>query len=366
MEELTPQVKLIYDCLLQEIQHSPVGVPVSSMAELRSKFNVGQLTVQRAYDALEAMGRIKRIPRKGVFVDNPVETGEIAIVISQSVLQPGESHYYSQTVAALVAEISSQSRNLQVRLHVFKDLDVKIKDDINSLAGFSMDKHASFLGLDDIETLRRLRGVIVFHTIGKLHDKLIERGIPVFYLEPEHSPYVAWDKDYFYRKVLEYAVSAGLRDVCFFGFSGWTAEPKRKIKKFEDLMKEYGLVPNPNWNIFLPHRMLEQVGYEMFNRLWDIPQKPQLIIAIDDIACVGLLKAVNKRKLDIPRDFRLLTWANANNLFPYSKEISRYEVDGFLQASKTVELMLKQLENGTIDEHENVLLKPVFIEGETL
>lgn len=358
MENLTTKVKLVYDFLSLEVQRLPVGMLLPSVTQIRNRLNVSQASVQRAFDILETMGKIKRVPGKGVFVDNPADVGEIAIVITPARLRPEESLYYSRMVAALAAEISCQTKNLHVRLHLGKDME---------LHEYTSEKYAASLGLMDRDTLLRLRGVITFVPLGELQNNLNSRGIPVCTVgaDTKCSPRVCWNMESFWRGSLAYAVSRGLKNVSFFGYDGWTLNPERRITQLECLMKEYGFEPHPEWRVYVEKRMSEDVGYSLFHRLWESPSKPQLLIALDDVACAGMLKAVNEKGLKIPEDFQLITFANKGMRFPYNREITHYEVDSSLHAKKAVEMILGLLEKGVADKPKNVILEPTFIQGQT-
>jgi DNA-binding LacI/PurR family transcriptional regulator len=336
-----------------------VGNPLPSVADIQREKSFSLGTISAAYDELEAMGRIKRIQGKGVFVDDPAGTGEIAIVIASRALQPDASLFYPRSISALAAEISAQTTGLQVRMHMGADFEIE---------DFTEDKFAKSLALDDRETLLRLRGVIAFHPIGSLKNDLVARGIPVCFINGQSNdcrPSVVWDYEHFIRESLNYSASLGVKKLCFFGFEGWTRNPQAAIASVENLMREYGFNPNPNWHLYLKKRMSEAVGYELFNRLWANSQKPEMIISLDDMAATGLFRAANEKGLDIPRDFRFITLANRGVQFPHNKHVTRYQVDSSLQAKTAVDIVLHQLKTDTAGKADVVKLDPVFFEGQT-
>src|SRR5687768_4902740 len=89
------------------------------MPELRRELEISQLTLERAYETLEARGLIERIKGKGVFVADRLRTGEFAIVARPAILwAQNPAPFFRAVIGSLITSLQAENPHWQVGLHM--------------------------------------------------------------------------------------------------------------------------------------------------------------------------------------------------------------------------------------------------------
>lgn len=363
VEKISPKVKEVFHVLRGRIKTMPVGVPLPTFSELKGVLNVGQLTIQRAYDMLEVQGYIDRKVGKGVFVADRTQTGEFAIVILPEMLGPPASPYYALTCNALVEMVHERRPSTNIKMHFGK------VDAINH----------QFIPPQDLihpNIAAKLRGVFSFHPLceeghEEVGQELSRLGVPVITmgekgrLSGDYS--VAFDSEDSVRQYLTALAQAGCKTIGILGkvsFGNKTTFPW--IKPDLEAAKSLGLELRPEW---IPiskclSEITDKIGYEQFLQLWKRNEKPDGIIVLDDVVCRGVLRGCLQLGVDLPGDIQLITHANKRVELPYHKSITRLEFDAEEQARHAVDIARNLLQGNTV-EVRKILVPGKLILGDT-
>src|SRR5436190_336805 len=176
------RVGLAYAAIEERIRTLTPGRTLPTMPELRRELSVSQLTLERAYEALEARGLIERKKGRGVYVADRLQTGEFAIVVRPALIGAHSHPYYRSLSQSLIEWLQSENPAWQVRMHVGKHTP-------------SDEQFPATLDLLDPAVLPRLRGVFSLHALHELGPKLERTGVPLLYVgNPRGRNSVALDQ----------------------------------------------------------------------------------------------------------------------------------------------------------------------------
>lgn len=352
---VSPQVDKALAYLSDQIHDLPVGMPLPSIGEIRRELGISQLSVQKACDLLELRGRIIRKPRKGIFVSDPTQTGEIAIVVKPEELVPSASPYYALACNALCQVIHEHRPRMEVRMHIGKPAMGR--------------QFVTTLDLTHHDVVPRLRGVFSFVPLEEVGRELEDLGIPVVALGHSFEKYsVSFDSKISSRQYMETLARAGCRSAGILGITTWWDNDASHewLERGCNAAAAAGLEIRPEW---MPvtrevHNLTGRIGYEQFMELWKQPEKPDGIIVIDDITCRGVLQGCLQQGVDLPGDLQLITHANEGVEFYYHKSLTRVEFDAQKQVHHAVEMMF-QLLQGREPNERNKIVPGKLILGDT-
>jgi DNA-binding LacI/PurR family transcriptional regulator len=332
---LSSTTRKTLDYLSEQIRDLSIGAPLPSVGEIRKALNVGQLPIQRACDLLEAQGKIVRKRRKGVFVSDHTQSGEIVIVVRPVLFGPFASPYYAFACDALVEMIHEQRPHVEVRIHPGRPTA-------------NEREYAQTLDLTKPEIAAKLRGVFSFHPLFEVSQKLRELDVPVILMEniqcckDEYS--VSFDERDTVRQYMVTLAQAGCKSVGVLGMALCDeGAPAHWLKPIVEAAQIEGLAIISEWTPMAKGKVTAQVGYEQFLHLWNLSEKPDGIIVTDDVACRGVLRGCLHLGVDLPNDIQLITHSNKGVEFPYHKSLTRIEFDAREQVRHGVDLALKLL-----------------------
>jgi len=350
-EALSLRVRTTCDQLQARIRHLPAGMPLPTMPELRRELSVSQVTLERAYEQLEARGLIWRKKGKGVFVADRLQTGEFAIVLRPALLGSDASPYYRTVSSHVIRLLHDHNPRWQVRMHVGQ----------HTATG---PEFPPTLDLLDPDVLPRLRGVVSFHRLGAIGESLERAGVPITYIgEFAGHTCAAFDQHGdFLREAMRHLRDAGCRSIGSVIYS--RPLNGRFIQAFIAHASSVGLACRPEWLDQTDTCASERTGYEGFVRLWSREPRPDAILMGDDVMCNGALRATLRLGLRMPRNLRLVTFVSRGIDLAYHLPVSRVEYDMQELAERVVELMLRRVRGENVTR-EAVLLTGRMIKGST-
>ncbi|MCT9080608.1 LacI family DNA-binding transcriptional regulator [Streptomyces fulvoviolaceus] len=159
----------------------------------------------------------------------------------------------------------------------------------------------------------RVDGLVV---VGTLPDQAalgaVAERIPVVVAgareqAPPGVDVVAGDDGTGARLVTEHLIGLGHRRIAHIAGYGAVGELRRR--SFEATMRAHGLVDE---ELVEPSDMTEEGGYRTTVRLLSRPDRPTAVFAVNDMASVGALSAVEELGLRVPHDVSVVGYDNTN------------------------------------------------------
>ncbi|MCF7853843.1 MAG: substrate-binding domain-containing protein [Candidatus Pacebacteria bacterium] len=330
----TPKQKTSYTTihkqLRREIESDYVpGQMLASENTLASRFSVSRLTIRRALAVLRDEGLVQSYHGRGTVVADRLSTGEMAIVLSDAMLEPNGSRYYSMVTARINESIRNKHPRMRVRTHI----EPYTKDPRN---------FPKELTLMEPDVLRTLRGVFTFNPLYQLEDELKAANVPVVTMGKAGTHRITYDRRQFMELAARHIADAGARTIGII----WTtflkeieSEEDNFLLIFRDTIGKLGLQTKPQWCVCHEGHIAESDGYDRFLNYWKMPEKPAALIVTDDVLCAGVLRATLKLGLSLPKDIKCLTLSNAGVTLPYHKPVTSVNVSPEEMAKRAVSIM---------------------------
>jgi hypothetical protein len=333
-------------------QFSP-GDMLPSENELVKRYAANRGTIRQSLDLLVREGLIRRYNGRGTVVVDRLATGECAIVLRPHLFGPHASPFYSLVSRAIMESIGTRHPQWNVRMHMGK-------------ATPTGREFAYTLDLMKPQVLPHLRGVFSFHTLYELESELAAANIPLVILggSGKHWGFFAL------RSLFDEGV-AHLREVgCRSVGAVWVSGKRESTPKdphaalVADLLKSTTLECRPEWAQPYLGDATEHAGYESLMRLWQLDSRPESLLVVDDVICRGVLRAALHLGIDIPRQLRLVTFANRGVDLPYHKPVTRVEYDPAELVREAVDMM-EVLQRGKEPERRVIEVPGKLVQGET-
>jgi len=355
-----PRYLSLADDMRKEIATLNVGQMLSPERELAKQYSTSYTTIRRVLGVLEDEGLLLTYHGRGRVVLDPLLQGEFAIVVLSELMRANHSLFYRETAMCLSEKIQRYPGvEWSSRLHL----------------GGLAEKDKVFpatLDLLEPDVIKKLRGIFTFHSLEKqIKKELEQKRIPVVQFgEDAHyaDVSVAPQRDLFFRESLHYLRDIGCKTVGL--LLGWNrrekhmSEPKNE-HFFTKHAIETGLSIQEKWI----HRDFfgdspERYGYECFMKLWENGSKPEAFIIDDDIVACGVFRAILHKRIRVPEQIRLITFANKGADLHYHRPVTRYEFDIREVVDTAFDAMVKLL-SGQDLEYNVVCVPGKLIKGQT-
>lgn len=129
-----------------------------------------------------------------------------------------------------------------------------------------------------------------------------------------------------------------------------------------DALRAHGVTPEPDLVVFGSFR--EQGGYDAMRALLALPEPPTAVFAVNDLAALGALRAINAAGLRIPQDLSVVGF---NDLFhtPFiTPQLTTIQVPDREMGARAVERLLAMIIDGAWPERP-LLLDLSLVERES-
>lgn len=327
------------------------GDMLPSENDLVKRYAVHRGTIRQSLDILAREGLIHRHHGRGSVVADRLATGDCAIVVRPQLLDPLVSPFYNLASTAIMRRVGARHPLWNMRMHVGKETPTG-------------EEFPGTLDLLDPNVLGTLRGVFSFHALWELEPKLWAANVPVVVLGTFGTYVVTFSMESFFAESVAHLRAVGCRSVGAI----WNCEPATLKGHPHAALIAKVLKPSlkyrPEWVQPYMGGCTELAGYESLMRLWSSGSRPDSILVLDDVVCRGVLRAALQLGIDIPRQLRLITWANRGVELPYHKPVTRVEFDPAELAREAVEMM-EVLQSGKEPPQRIITLSGKLAKGES-
>lgn len=358
---LSPKARQAYQFLNGLAKQKKTGEKFPTVPELMKKLSVSQVTIQSAYNVLEAEGIIERKGRGGIVIRDRLATGEFAIVTKPSLLNPDKAPFFPLAIKLLTEKIHEQHEDYKVKLHMGKQTSTGAE-------------FPSTLDINDPYILAGLRGVFSFAPLYELEERLNQSNVPLVELGTESKlsycvNFEPWPE--LIKQAVEYLSKIGCQSAGLI----WPRAGFRNIEKHEDcaailteLCRNTSIKCDPAWMkpILLHEQELfnEKDAFEFMRNLWQMRQRPEAVIVCDEIYCRGALMAISSLGLKMPQDIKLITQNTHGLSLPYHMPVTRIEYNAEELAIQAVKTMMNLI-NGIAQEEKNIRIPGTLQIGTT-
>lgn len=281
------------------------GTRIPSCQALAAELGTNAATVHKALRPLTREGFLRARRLHGTYVCAPPNRLTRVDIYIGGNLQGEELGFYRESHRLLISEFSREN------IQVVDWMETRPYDPQTSGATLRQ-----LLTAIEKKTVQALIVLLANETETRILEQV---GIPVSFLGPTGAPgTIAIDTEGWLRAGLENLRQNGCRTVGFICgstegrtvFRGPDAQPETIRARFNQLVRETGLVARDEWFRAPkdPPTQRQQFGYDEFNRLWDQPERPAGLIVSADNEARGVVTAILERSIQVPSELDLVLW----------------------------------------------------------
>ncbi len=160
----------------------------------------------------------------------------------------------------------------------------------------------------------------------------------------------------------EYLISCGYNDFAFIGGKKTDYISMQRLKGFLGAMHSYGYVIAPDKIQYTDSSKEE--SYQVTLKLLELKKPPRVIVCENNTIALGTVKALEKMKLEIPKDIAFLTF----DIYPYSEIIDPkptvIDINVYDMGVQAGSMLFRKLENPSLQIQTYTTL-PVVNVGRT-
>ena len=317
------------------------GTAIPPERQLCSLYGVSITTVRQAVLDLAEKGMVERAVGRGTFVLAPRPRGlRIGLLSTHDLLISQES--MTPIVAAMQEATGVAGSSL---LHIHQDAP-------GPMAGF----------LADVLRRREADALILF-THQPLHTEdvieLAASGVPyiVFnrYLDDREINCLVIDDREATERAVEYLFKLGHRRIVHVAGQQHITIGRDRAAGYRAAMRRYGLGPwviDAGWTV--------EAGYAAAEVILRAPKRPTAVVASGDTAAIGVLHAVRRAGLEVPRDLSVMGFANLPGSDLVDPPLTTMGYDRPAIGRETIAALLRMTEQGA--GVGRVVVPAVFIE----
>ena len=350
---LTETKKLKYWVLIEHLRDQIAqrelapGDRVPSLAEMQLQFHVSRGTVEKAYALLEREGLLVREQGSGTFVAEPAKhsaTGILGLIMhakTPDVTAPYTLH--------LLAGIRREAERRNLKIHWLNSQDEKniSREQMDAVLLYCHPTEALALGLP-----ADMPQVLLFH-----HS-------PDF-------PCVCADDSTGIQLAIQHLSGLGHRNICYIARSEIDSPSKQRVAGYRAAVKQAGgLLNAENIRFLIDDRALSfRKAGEMTMRTWLQEGWSQLnctaIVAHNDDAAIGIIKALTKYGLRVPEDVSVMGFDGTETGELCTPPLTSIKVPLEEIGEQAVKVLLEQIANGVPSAPSKIMLPAQLKLGES-
>jgi DNA-binding LacI/PurR family transcriptional regulator len=294
--------------MIQDGELTP-GMKLPPTRSLATQLSVDPTAVHRSLAKLVKEGLLLRTPRVGTFVaEPPADLQRLAFYY-----RPIVSGYFSNFERAVLTEVTRLGHKQGFSVEVFNDsrkYEISAKEPPPDLI-----RHTR---------TRWVQGVISGSTSPEQVKWFNSLTVPHATLSTPSLPHTLnWQREELPEMAVRQLAKRGCRKIGMITTLRAHEDPKATAyemahyRGFCDTLAELKLQLNTDWVIGLGNRTkgikepeMAAFGFETFNRIWDLPERPDGLFIYPDVLATGVLMAMAMRGIKGPKDLRIAMHEN--------------------------------------------------------
>jgi len=302
------------------------GDRLPASKKMAEEFGTTLQTIQQAAALLTRRGLIERTPGRGSFISNRIQSRTIVIACGANIFGDIKFLYYQQLYACLCQELKRGGWNTNLY--------------------FPLDENSPgqmLAELGQVEADGRIRGIIPICGNKALTEWLDEHpGIPRILKDKHQQQSTADPKEGTVYRAVDYLLGRGYRRIAVITHSG-----KRESK----LTKKHIAQAYEDRNVSLQATLhtgktnTHAKGVEQARNVLDQSnERPDALLVLNDLGCMGVIFELLCRKLNIPGDIGIMACSNKGIGIPCPVPLTRLEYDPMNMARREIEELMALIE----------------------
>jgi GntR family transcriptional regulator of arabinose operon len=306
----------IYQQILNEIRDRissgkwSAGIQIPTEAELENELQVSRVTIRQALSAAVEEGLIIRMPGKGTFVSGTPK----ALTKTEKFIGYVVPHLSSNFNVQILLGVESVLKEKGYRL-IFCNSEGKLSKENQLLQSLEADGMAGYI-IQPVYTEQDNRILAQIALRGE-PIVLIDRGLPGIQTSSVMSDHREGG-----RKVVRHLVDRGYRDIVYLARQPIQLPSiAERLQGYQMAMREAGLVPRAPFVVGGPIELgylqdddsptlEEQAVIDRITGFLSGPERPEAIVAMNDLVAMLVIEAARKARVCIPEDMGLVGFDN--------------------------------------------------------
>lgn len=334
------------------------GARLPTIGELAAQWHVGRNSISKALARLAADNIVECKSKRGIFIKKLNVRSVIGVLIGPDLTD--ESSYFHRLVL----------KNLRIKAGSDGKWNLRIYDGLTKLREQpdlqSLDSYEQFA--DDLRNYP-FKGILKLSGgLDKRELSLLNPDIPLVRLGiNEKNSEIVLDYVDFMRSSLEFASSRDTKNIAYFRtfnskdisvdietLNEWTSESSRNVSVKTYQLYDKSVTPE-TYEAFYYARTLEVINE--WSSSEDKTKWPDAILISDDVAAMGILKALTEKGFNPQNPHHVIILANEGIEHNYNIPVTRYEFSPVRIAETLLDLLKKRICNEALPHY------PVKIKG---
>lgn len=359
----------LYQTIYNEIKHKitngelRAGAPLPQQSEIARSYGTSEITSRRALAELVKDGFIFRVKGKGTFVaersDTAAESADDGAPYKIYFVHPRTDmvtfhHRFFIDMLSGIALLCNE-RDIEFRLWEAGP-DYALPDEKG--AAFIVMTHMPGAGEITIDVLSRWkaeqRSIVTVH----------------FYYPHLRLPYVISDNLTGGYLVTQHLISLGHRKIAIIltGKSQFemNQEFSLRFQGYKLALEQHKLALDPQWVIMIDGKQEdEQMGYQGFERLLRLAERPTAVFATSDMKAIGALRAARNNGFHVPGDVSIAGYDNVIVSPFLSPPLTTIDQSAHTLGYRAAEMLASGPNDGQIEPVKDEVVPKLIVRGST-
>ncbi len=307
--ESKPLYKVVEDRLRLRIASGELarGAKLPSVRELAATFGTNVFTVHKALTPLEREGLIVRKRKLGTVVnDGSPRLACVGLYFAAGFIYEDDTAFYRSLCDLLIAKLDAMGWGHRLWTETLRIDDAHVPG-------------AQIEAVLKAARAGQIQALIAPLVNSPAFDAFNSLNLPVAFIASGVTPRkIVFDTDGMIRAGLAELRRQGCRSVGLItnmspsvaASDGKPHDYQKFHTGFETSAATLGMKLSPSWircpKAHTPVASQLRFGYEQFSELWSLRQRPEAVFVYPDATAKGVLTAVLERRIDVPRELKLL------------------------------------------------------------
>ena len=206
---------------------------------------------------------------------------------------------------------------------------------------------------------KKVDGIISFAHIDSYESRINPKETGMFIIEnsiSENGDYVVCNKYAGAISMMEHLIMLGHRKI---GFICYEDKNDERFMAYKDSLLRHGLLFKDEWAVH--GSGFHEEGYRNMQRILSLPDKPEAVFAMNDLAAIGGIRAIKEAGLNIPGDIAIVGFDNIKEGEYMPVSLTTVDQKKKELARKSVEALLHKIENPEDMENYHMVIEPELI-----
>ena len=248
------------------------------------------------------------------------------------VIVPNVSHYFTTTILKGILD-EGEKLGYRVIISESKNEEVKQSEMLRTMTQFGVDGILMALArtTKSIENILDVLEQIPLVLFDKVSDKIPCTQIVI-------------DEEIAAHSAVEHLINAGKRRIAIIKETENSYNSEKRFAGYLRALKEYN-IPIDEKIILSTENISLEKGKEMANILLSLKDRPDAVFAITDSAAIGVIKALKRQQISIPKDMAIVGFSNSRSSTIIDPPLSTIDQPGNKIGRTALTYLIDEIEN---------------------